>query len=95
VQFSPDLRSRLGRVLSAISRAWGPYGALRATDRAQAQGDFIDVDGPWIVAGASWWDGRSWHDSGSAPCLDNGNPIELGIIEAAQYKDAPGRGVVV
>jgi hypothetical protein len=46
-------------------------------------------------AGAEWWDGKSWHDDGSAPCLDNGNPIELGIIEAAQYKDAPGRGVVV
>lgn len=57
--------------------------------------DFLDVDGPWIVAGASWWDGKSWHDNESAPCLDNGKPIELGIIEAAQYKDAGGRGVVV
>jgi hypothetical protein len=57
--------------------------------------DFIDVDGPWIVAGADWCYGKSWHDSGSAPCLDNGKPIELGVIEAAKYKDAPGRGVVV
>lgn len=57
--------------------------------------DFIDVDGPWIVAGASWWDGRSWHDDESPPCLDNGEPIELGVIEAASYEDAPGRGVVV
>jgi hypothetical protein len=57
--------------------------------------DFLDVDGPWIVAGADWWDGKSWHDNESAPCLDNGKPIELGVIEAAQYEDAPGRGVIV
>jgi hypothetical protein len=57
--------------------------------------DFLDVDGPWVIAGAEWSDGRSWHDSGSAPCLDNGKPIELGVIEAAKYEDAGGRGVVV
>ena len=57
--------------------------------------DFLDVDGPWIVAGADWTDGHSWHDSGTPPCLENGKPIELGVIEAATYKDAPGRGVVV
>jgi len=56
---------------------------------------FLDADGPWIVAGASWSDGKSWHDSGNAPCLDNGEAIELGVIEAEHYKDAPGRGVVV
>lgn len=57
--------------------------------------EFIDVEGPWIVAGASWSDGKSWHDSGTAPCLDNGEELELGVIEAAPYEDAPGRGVVV
>jgi hypothetical protein len=59
--------------------------------------DFIDVDGGWIVAGASWSDGRSWHDSGTAPCIEKPAPqsIEIGVVEAANYEDAPGRGVVV
>lgn len=56
---------------------------------------FLDVDGPWVVAGAAWWDGKSWQHSGSAPCLDSGKSVELGVVEAAQYKDAPGRGAVV
>src|SRR5687768_7438469 len=55
--------------------------------------DFIDVDGGWIVAGANWFDGRSWHDSGTAPCIEKPAPqsIEIGAIEAAKYEDAPGR----
>ena len=59
--------------------------------------DFIDVDGGWIVAGANWSDGRSWHDSGIAPCLEKPapQPIEMGVVEAASHDDAPGRGVVV
>src|ERR1051325_3296957 len=56
---------------------------------------FLDVDGPWIVAGASWTDGRSWHDNGYPPCLDAGEQLELGVLEAARSDDAPGRGVVV
>ena len=59
--------------------------------------DHIDVDGGWIVAGASWFDGRSWHDNGTPTCLDHPlpQPIELGVVEAASGHDAPGRGVVV
>ena len=57
----------------------------------------IDVDGGWIVAGARWFDGRSWHDNGTAPCLERPlpQPIELGVVEAAEGHDAPGGGVVV
>jgi hypothetical protein len=58
--------------------------------------DFLDVEGPWIIAGASWSDGKSWHDDGTPPCLDNGAPVELGVIEAAEHEDGGGgRGVVV
>ena len=59
--------------------------------------DFIDVDGGWRVAGAEWWDGKSWHDDGIAPCLEKPapQPIELGVLEAAPRGDAAGRGVVV
>jgi hypothetical protein len=57
----------------------------------------VDVEGGWIVAGAQWWDGRSWHDRGPATCLQPGGdvPVELGVLEARPYRDAPGRGVVV
>ena len=57
----------------------------------------IDEDGGWIVAGASWFDGRSWHDHGTPTCLEEPQPqeIELGVLEAAASDDAPGRGVVV
>jgi hypothetical protein len=58
----------------------------------------IDEDGGWIVAGATWYDGRSWHDQGTPTCLDGGAQapaIELGVLEARSRKDAPGRGVVV
>jgi hypothetical protein len=56
-----------------------------------------DEDGGWIVAGASWFAGNSWHDSGVAPCLEKPapQPIELGVLEAAERDGAPGRGVVV
>ena len=57
----------------------------------------VDEDGGWIVAGASWFADNSWHDSGVAPCLEKPapQPIELGVVEAAERDDAPGRGVVV
>jgi hypothetical protein len=58
----------------------------------------VDEDGGWIVAGASWSDGRSWHDQGTPTCLGGGaqrRPIELGVLEARPHGDAPGRGVVV
>jgi hypothetical protein len=57
----------------------------------------IDVDGGWIVAGGRWFDGRSWHDNGTAVCLERPlpQPIELGVVEAAEGHDAPGGGVVV
>jgi hypothetical protein len=55
---------------------------------------FLDVDGPWVVAGARWYDGKSWHDAGNPPCLDNGDPIELGVVEVAESHDAGGWGVV-
>lgn len=60
--------------------------------------DFIDVDGGWVVAGAEWYgDNNSWHQQGIAPCLEKPapQPIEMGVIEAASYEDAPGKGVVV
>lgn len=57
--------------------------------------DFVDAEGPWVIAGASWWDGKSWHDDETPPCLDNGAPLELGVVEAAEHDRAPGRGVVV
>jgi hypothetical protein len=57
----------------------------------------VDVDGGWIVAGASWFDGRSWHDNDTPTCLRGGlpQPVELGVVEAAASDDAPGRAVVV
>lgn len=57
----------------------------------------VDEDGPWVVAGASWFDGSSWHDQGTPACLERPQPqpIELGVVEAAPGHDAPGRGVVV
>jgi len=55
---------------------------------------FLDADGPWVVAGARWSDGRSWHDSGGAPCLDSGRPLELGVVEVPEYRDTGGWGVV-
>ena len=57
-----------------------------------------DVDGPWVVAGADWFDGRSWHDNETPTCLGGRNlpqPVELGVVEAAPHDDAPGRAVVV
>ena len=60
--------------------------------------DFIDVEGGWRVAGADWYDGRSWHHSGTAPCLEKPAPqqIEMGVIEASASEDGgAGRGVVV
>ena len=57
-----------------------------------------DVDGSWIVAGANWFDGRSWHDNETPACLRSGmlpQPVELGVVEAAPRDDAPGRAVVV
>jgi len=55
------------------------------------------VYGSWDVAGASWFDGRTWHDSGIPACLGGGpaQPVELGVVEAAPNGDAPGRAVVV
>ena len=55
---------------------------------------FLDVDGPWVVAGARWFDGKSWHDAGGPPCLDNGDQIELGVVEVAEHDGAGGWGVV-
>lgn len=59
--------------------------------------DFIDEEGGWNVGSADWSDAYSWHDSGTAPCIEKPapQPIEMGVIEAATYKNAPGRGVVV
>ena len=60
--------------------------------------DFIDVDDGFRVAGADWYDGKSWHHDGTAPCLEKPmpQPIELGVIEAAASEDGgAGRGVVV
>ena len=57
-----------------------------------------DVDGSWVVAGASWSDGRSWHDNGTPTCLRDRvlpQPVELGVVEAEAYGDTPGRAVVV
>ena len=57
-----------------------------------------DVDGSWVVAGASWFDGRTWHDNGTPTCLRREalpQPVESGVVEAAPYGDAPGRAVVV
>ena len=58
--------------------------------------DFIDEEGGWNVGGAQWSDGNTWHDSGKAPCIGKPapQPIEMGVIETATYKDAPGVGVV-
>jgi hypothetical protein len=56
-----------------------------------------DVDGSWIVAGASWSDAGTWHDSGTPTCLERGagpTAVELGVVEAARRRDAPARGVV-
>ncbi len=57
----------------------------------------IDVDGGWIIAGARWFDTRSWHDEGFPTCLERPlpQPIELGVLEADARDDAPGGGVVV
>lgn len=61
--------------------------------------DWCDVDGPWMVAGANWFDGRSWHDHERPTCLAGSGAlaqlVELGVIEAAPRDDAPGRAVVV
>jgi hypothetical protein len=56
------------------------------------------VDGSWVVAGASWWDGQAWHEHRTPTCLGDvavPAPVELGVIEAAPSGDAPGRAVVV
>jgi hypothetical protein len=29
----------------------------------------VDVDGGWVVVGASWFDGRTWHDHETPTCL--------------------------
>jgi hypothetical protein len=58
----------------------------------------VDAKGSWIVAGASWSDGRAWHDQDTPTCLDADTlprPIEMGVLEAKPHGDAPGRGVVV
>jgi hypothetical protein len=58
---------------------------------------FLDVDGPWVVGGARWYDGKTWHDGGNPPgppCLDAGERIELGVVEVAATHDAGGWGVV-
>lgn len=57
----------------------------------------VDVDGGWIIAGATWFDRRGWHDNGTPTCLQGGlpQPVELGVVEAAPTDDAPGRAVVV
>jgi hypothetical protein len=57
----------------------------------------VDVDGGWTVAGATWFDGRAWHDHETPTCLQGGlpQPVELGVVEAAASDDAPGRAVVV
>ena len=58
-----------------------------------------DVNGGWVVAGATWFDGRSWHDHERPTCLPGSGalaqPVELGVVEAAPRDDAPGRAVVV
>jgi hypothetical protein len=28
----------------------------------------VDVDGGWVVAGATWFDRQGWHDHGTPPC---------------------------
>jgi len=57
----------------------------------------VDVDGGWTVAGAMWFDGQAWHDHDTPACLPGGppQPVELGVVEAAENDDAPGRAVVV
>jgi hypothetical protein len=57
----------------------------------------VDVDGGWTVAGATWFDGRAWHDHDTPTCLRDGlpQPVGLGVVEAAASDDAPGRAVVV
>ena len=58
----------------------------------------VDESGGWVVAGASWSDGHTWHDTDIPTCLRPGSdpqPIELGVVEAGPHGDAPGRGVVV
>lgn len=57
-----------------------------------------DVDGSWIVAGATWFDGRTWHDNDTPTCLSDGGlpqPVDFGVVEAAPHDDAPGRAMVV
>ena len=29
----------------------------------------VDVDGGWVIAGASWFDGLAWHNHGTPTCL--------------------------
>jgi hypothetical protein len=44
-----------------------------------------DVDGSWIVAGASWSERHTWHDSDTPTCLRDGSlpqPVEVGVVEA-------------
>jgi hypothetical protein len=56
------------------------------------------VDGRWVIAGADWSDGTTWHDTGSPRCLAPGQlpqPVDMGVVEAARHGDAPGRAVVV
>jgi hypothetical protein len=58
----------------------------------------ISVNGSWVVTGASWFDGRAWHDSDPPACLAPGSrrqQVEMGVVQAESYKDAPGRAVVV
>jgi hypothetical protein len=58
----------------------------------------ISVNGSWVVTGASWYDGRAWHDSDPPACLAPGSRrqrVEMGVIQAESYRDVPGRAVVV
>jgi hypothetical protein len=58
----------------------------------------LPVDGSYVVTGASWFDGHTWHDTDPPACLAPGSrrqKVELGIVQVKAYKDAPGHPVVV